>query len=236
MLHVLSVPSGWAVPLCDREMACNMYGLGAIIRSRLSEYHHADALDDALGRPFSQSKPEHTRPKKKPKKAASAGVLRQLDRRDKFIAEALRPKCVYEQSSSREMLVETSGVRDITLSSYALTVLNLQVGILSAKVQRIQRALLKSGGEGEREGEGEWEGAQPSSLQTLLAKHCTALAELLQRGGALHRKTLALKLGRYYENMISLQAPLPGDSSAQRKVSEAHSAEVQRRLEKGASD
>ena len=114
-----------------REMTCNMYGLGGLLRSRLYEDYHANDYDAVGGRSNKQLSSK--------KQTVSKAVLQQINRRDKYLTKALQVNCVYEITESKDIFNKEIEIRGISLSNYALTVLSMHIGNLSANLQKIKQ-------------------------------------------------------------------------------------------------
>jgi hypothetical protein len=195
-----------------------MYGLGGLLRSRLYEdYHTHDYVDLDRTKDISRKKQKVTK-----------AVLQQINRRDIYLAEALQVTCVYEITQSRDIFNAPVEVQGLTLSNYALTVLNMHIGNLSAKLQKLKQLLhkvLHDGGVAR---------SKKTSLKMLLAEECKALAVVLEQGAKVYGASFKLKLNRYYENMqvLQLQARSSSEGSKSKKQKNPASL-IQKGLEKG---
>lgn len=169
-----------------------MYGLGGLLRSRLYEDYHADDFSEGISSKQLSAK----------KNKVTKTVLQEINRRDKYLAKALQVNCVYEVTQSRNIFNEVVEVQGISLSNYALTVLNMHVGNLSSRLQRVKQAFqksLQSNNKGAKN--------RTTLLRIKFAEECKSLANILEQGTKLYEKSFKLHLNRYYENMQILQSP-----------------------------
>lgn len=185
-----------------------MHGLAGLLSSRLVEDQQARDLD-APGTKASKS-------------SNSNSIDLHIAHRDKHLSKVLLPYCVYEATPDREIVHEHVSVKGLTLSNYALTALDMHIGNLSNKLQKIKEKLIKAIGSAA-------DSKTTSLLRTRLAETCAELAEVLERGAAMHRESFRLRLKRFYENALVMQTRTSAVSKNQKKIDSA----TQKQLEKG---
>jgi hypothetical protein len=188
-----------------------MYGLGALLRSRLYEDYHKTIEDDSSKKRVAK------------KKKMSKAVVQQIKRRDQYTENALQEYCVYEITNSRDILNEPAEVQSMSLSNYALTVLNMHIGNLSAKLQQTRITFQKS----------LQMGTVTTNLRIQMAEECNALARVLEQGAKLYRASFKLNLKRYYENMQLMQTQDVSLDKKTLKKANNVAKKIQKSLEKG---
>ena len=201
-----------------REMTCNMYGLGGLLRSRLYEDYHANDYDAVGGRSNKQLSSK--------KQTVSKAVLQQINRRDKYLTKALQVNCVYEITESKDIFNKEIEIRGISLSNYALTVLSMHIGNLSANLQKIKQLFQMT-----FQRSGRVATSETTFLKSKLAEECKALALVLEQGAKLYEESFRLRLNRYYENMQILQTQSSKENFKKKKKNAA--LNIQNVLEKG---
>jgi hypothetical protein len=184
-----------------------MYGLGGLLRSRLHEDMYANEFDTVAK-----------------KKKFSKTVLKQILLRDQYLNKALQPYCVYEISDTREIFYSPVNVKGVTLSNYALTVLNMHISNLSGKIQKMKQLLKKSAPRS-----GKVASFETSRLKEKLADECRKLAQVLVQGAKLYAESFKVQMKRYYENVQIIEKRSPSENKKHKKNDIA----VQKVLENG---
>lgn len=177
-----------------------MYGLAGLLRSRLHDEYSVK------------------------KQKASKSILKQLHLRDEYMSKALQPYCVYEITEAREVLYNPDEVKGVTMSNYALSVLNMHISSLSGKIQQLRSLLQKATSSNSGDSS-----KAVNQLKLQLAKESSDLATVLEQGGKLYRESYKIQLWRYYANAQLMEKMTP----KKKKKDKKHIAKVQKELEKG---
>ena len=195
-----------------------MYGLGALIRSRLFEEYYGEENSYLGGLTKGTSK----------KHKFTKTVLKQINKRDFYIAKALRTHCVYEVSQAKELYYDSIRIQDLNLSNYALTVLNIHIGNLSARLQKIKKKLQSVSSKA-----GDHDPSEILLLKSELAHESMSLAMILEQGAKLYEQSFKLQLKRYYENMQILESRDMTEPQVNKMKESGNS--IQEKLQKGHS-
>ena len=134
-----------------REMQCNTYSLGGVIRSTIYDKILVDktAEGDDTGLDISGQKTVKTKTKERKKATHNKSKLKlsvaqrkEVDRRKELLRMGMKPVCVFDTSDPEGTL--TSTPHTVTIPQYPIIVISLLTNILSEEFKRQQSTM--SGG------------------------------------------------------------------------------------------